>query len=381
MSSCACGRERDSGDVECGDCRALRELGLAAGASLDDVKSAYKTLVKVWHPDRFQGDLKLAQAAEKKLKAINTAFSYLTAKGYAGGGAKSRAGERSGTGKGSYAGAAGQSQAGQSQAGQGRPVGRAGVGAAQRRRGTGFGRGLLVRLLILAVVAGTGAFLIGIADSYVANDTRVGRYYVDLKTQVRSEFEAAWQRATGGTMGELAAKAKGIFWGGRRSAPAAVAVVSGQAATAETPTPGRVSSADAGGQTAMKKGEGPLQLRPYVTVGLTRDEVVSAQGEPTSSTDDRLMYGASELDLKDGRVVGWKIDARSPVRVKLWPEGPVDTTLRTFEVGSTKDEVLVVQGTPSSFTEDRFEYGSSVVYFREGRVVVWKEGSVRLKAE
>ena len=131
----------------------------------------------------------------------------------------------------------------------------------------------------------------------------------------------------------------------------------------------------------MKKGEGPLQLRPYVTVGLTRDEVVSAQGEPTSSTDDRLMYGASELDLKDGRVVGWKIDARSPVRVKLWPEGPVDTTLRTFEVGSTKDEVLVVQGTPSSFTEDRFEYGSSVVYFREGRVVVWKEGSVRLKAE
>jgi hypothetical protein len=114
---------------------------------------------------------------------------------------------------------------------------------------------------------------------------------------------------------------------------------------------------------------------------MTRDEVEEAQGAPTSTSDGKLMYGASELDLKDGHVVGWKIDARSQLRVKIWPEGPVDTSLRFFTNGSTKDEVLVVQGTPTSFTQDRFEYGSSVVYFREGRVVVWRSGSVRLRAE
>jgi hypothetical protein len=145
------------------------------------------------------------------------------------------------------------------------------------------------------------------------------------------------------------------------------------------------TAASASGEkhSAVKTPSAPLRLLPYVTLGLTRDEVISAQGEPTSSTNDKLMYNASELDLKDGKVVGWKIDPRSPLRVKLWPEGPVDTSLRVFTVGSTRDEVLVVEGTPTSFSQDRFDYGSSVVYFRDGRVVAWKNGrgSAPLRAE
>ena len=69
----------------CARCGALQELGLVAGASLDEVKAAYKMLVKVWHPDRFQSDQKLARSAEAKLKAINTAYSNLSAEGYKGG--------------------------------------------------------------------------------------------------------------------------------------------------------------------------------------------------------------------------------------------------------------------------------------------------------
>jgi len=34
--------------------------------------------------------------------------------------------------------------------------------------------------------------------------------------------------------------------------------------------------------------------------------------------------------------------------------------------------VLVVQGTPTAFTADRFSYGSSEVYFQNDRVVSWK---------
>jgi hypothetical protein len=126
-----------------------------------------------------------------------------------------------------------------------------------------------------------------------------------------------------------------------------------------------------------------MRLLPDVTLGLTRDEVIAAQGEPTSSTRDKLMYNESELDLKDGKVVGWKVDPRSPLRVKVWPEGPVDSSLRSFTVGSTKDEVLVVEGTPTSFSQDRFDYGRSAVYFRDGRVVAWKDGpgSVPLRTE
>ena len=110
--------------------------------------------------------------------------------------------------------------------------------------------------------------------------------------------------------------------------------------------------------------------------------VIAAQGEPTSSISDKLIYNESELDLKDGKVVGWKIDPRSPLRVKLWPEGPVDTGLRFFTVGSdARMRCWWCKGTPSSFSQDRFDYGSSAVYFsrRSGCCLEeWaRRGSVR----
>ena len=54
-------------------------LGLKLGASLDEVKDAYKDLVKVWHPDRFAHDPKLQQKAQEKLKEINEAYEKLKA--------------------------------------------------------------------------------------------------------------------------------------------------------------------------------------------------------------------------------------------------------------------------------------------------------------
>jgi hypothetical protein len=42
-----------------------------------------------------------------------------------------------------------------------------------------------------------------------------------------------------------------------------------------------------------------------------------------------------------------------------------------FTVDSTKGEVLVVQGPPSSFDKHVFSYGNSKVYFKDGRVTRW----------
>jgi len=52
-------------------------LGLTPGASQDAVKEAYRDMAKVWHPDRFAGDERLAQKAQDKLKQINTAYERL----------------------------------------------------------------------------------------------------------------------------------------------------------------------------------------------------------------------------------------------------------------------------------------------------------------
>ncbi len=49
-------------------------LGLQPEASIEEVKEAYKDLVKVWHPDRFTHDPKLQAKTQEKLKEINEAY-------------------------------------------------------------------------------------------------------------------------------------------------------------------------------------------------------------------------------------------------------------------------------------------------------------------
>lgn len=49
-------------------------LEIKTNASEQEVKQAYRDLVKVWHPDRFTHDIKLQKKAEEKLKEINEAY-------------------------------------------------------------------------------------------------------------------------------------------------------------------------------------------------------------------------------------------------------------------------------------------------------------------
>ena len=56
---------------------ALRLLHLEQGCSQDQLRRAYLDLVKVWHPDRFQGDAQLRAKAERTLQSINEAYALL----------------------------------------------------------------------------------------------------------------------------------------------------------------------------------------------------------------------------------------------------------------------------------------------------------------
>ena len=47
------------------------------GASMEELKTAYRDLVKVWHPDRFAGNPRLQRKAQEKLKEINLAYERL----------------------------------------------------------------------------------------------------------------------------------------------------------------------------------------------------------------------------------------------------------------------------------------------------------------
>ena len=52
-------------------------LGVRRGASEDEIKKAYRDLVKQYHPDRYKGN-PLENLAEEKMQEINEAYSTLT---------------------------------------------------------------------------------------------------------------------------------------------------------------------------------------------------------------------------------------------------------------------------------------------------------------
>ncbi|QNU65839.1 J domain-containing protein [Ruminiclostridium herbifermentans] len=55
-------------------------LGIKEGASEEEIKRAYRELVKKYHPDQYQ-DNPLSKLAEEKLREVNEAYEYLTGKG------------------------------------------------------------------------------------------------------------------------------------------------------------------------------------------------------------------------------------------------------------------------------------------------------------
>lgn len=60
--------------------RAYGILGLQTNASLAEVKQAYRTLVKKWHPDLFVNQPQLLKQAQEKMHLVNDAYTILSDK-------------------------------------------------------------------------------------------------------------------------------------------------------------------------------------------------------------------------------------------------------------------------------------------------------------
>ena len=78
MATCPCGNSILGSGGRCRRCDALQMLELGANATESEIKAQYHILVKVWHPDRFQKDKPMKDAAEAKLKNVNSAYMFLS---------------------------------------------------------------------------------------------------------------------------------------------------------------------------------------------------------------------------------------------------------------------------------------------------------------
>ena len=141
----------------------------------------------------------------------------------------------------------------------------------------------------------------------------------------------------------------------------------------------------------------------FFTLGSTQRDVKKVQGEPTSKSKDPLgtekwHYGAfskmaplvSKVEFKSGRVLAWS-NSNGDLKVRLVP-GPKVTSKPLLSLGSHKDDVVRLQGTPRSITAYRapsgmpggFEFwsfgGGSVHFSSSGRVIDWENnvGSIKV---
>jgi hypothetical protein len=364
MSSCVCGKPADTFGGQCDRCASLQVLCLGMNASAAEIESAYLILVKVWHPDRFLSDQKLRSAGEEKLKEINTAHEYLNSEPPI---------EKAGPFVPEPESVPKAEEAPKHEFVKPEPVDQESEEVRRvLKRYENRSRSQIFFKVAVAVGGVAVVALLGFAiDFFLSANPTTARPWEEVKAEVSRDLHSIglrlWASATDSvhaSKGEDALPPAPSA--AQESAPA-------RAPAAKVETPGKARPIIAANEAHGAK--------PYLTSGLTPMEVLSILGNPTSSSGEKMFYQGSEIDFRNGHVTGWRIDSKSPIRVKLWPDQPPVPGMAAFTVGSSKSDVIALQGTPTLFSDYEFGYGGSVVFFRNDHVVSWKEdpASVQLR--
>lgn len=359
-SLCACGALADTWGGMCDRCASLQSLGLANHATTEDVESAYVTLVKVWHPDRFVHDPQLQIEAEEKLKEINAAHEFLL---------MTPKQEPPRAAPPVKEPAIPEPRFDPSPAFEFEGEETEEVRRIMRRRQKSKTPALLLKIGFALGAAAIIALVWLAGDSFLSSNPVTTRSWNELKTEFKHDVAVHFESsATPQGQQPAAAPTPPL------SAP--------NADVSSTPPAGHPAKVAVTHDKLLQKVGEPRQgPKPYITAGLTPMEVLAALGKPTASTGEKMFYGNSEIDFKNGQVSGWKLDPAAPLRVKIWSDSPSAPGLTTFGVGSTKSDVIALQGTPTLFSDNEFGYDNSRVYFQNNRVVSWKQApaSVRLR--
>ncbi len=116
----------------------------------------------------------------------------------------------------------------------------------------------------------------------------------------------------------------------------------------------------------------PAGTDHHFTIGSSLGEVYSIQGLPSKTEGDIWHYGHSTVYFTKGTVSNWQSHPDNPLKAS---HSAPDTAIRHsfFSYGATKTEVRTAQGTPSRETETLWEYGTSKIYFKSGKVTGWHE--------
>ena len=306
-------------------------LGLKPGASREEIQQAYKDLVNVWHPDRFSHDPHLQIKAQDELKKINEAYECLQ-RGISEPAPPATPPPET-------------IRAASADAKMGVPTQRESAKLSQ----------WLWPIIGLVVMGAFAAKLI--LQQEATTPPPAPNPFNSYKTEIEKEKT------------RLPPKPFVSDDTAETLSPEIIIARKKKEAERWGDTPGQSTGGSAASPGAQKL--------TYITVGSGKDDVTRIQGRPNSASSNLFTYGSSHIYFENGQVIGWE-NSSPRLKVRLYPTARSHAS--TFTIGSTKDEVLSVQGTPDSFTDNDFSYGNSTVHFKDGRVTDWFEHDVTLKA-
>ncbi len=370
----------------------FRLLGLEPGAKASEVRQAYRTLVKQWHPDRHQSKPYEARAyAENKFREIDEAYRRISASRKKTPPLADRRDRRAaGPGTGPPAAQ--------------RPTTKADATLAARVRAAvdirAFSRAkIVVPVLLLAAAVFILTQLPSFFPDHPADTETPGPPAVEHLPEAKEPNSPKPPEANGPQSStDLTAtpspvlppallqpqpQAPSDFFTVGSTASEVLAIqgtpsrVQGQTWTYGLSEVqfrnGRVSkfnNFDGSLRVQMQPGVSEDRVPPaYITIGSNEEEVLLVQGTPTRIEGNKWFYGFSELVFKHGRVVEYD-NYFGSLKISLLPSslsGP-ESAGDSFTVGSTPDEVLAVQGTPTAVHGDRWSFDFAVVIFRDGKV-------------
>jgi hypothetical protein len=120
----------------------------------------------------------------------------------------------------------------------------------------------------------------------------------------------------------------------------------------------------------------------YFTIGSTKSEVQALQGTPSSIIEDTWFYDASQITFANDRVIGYSNNSGN-LHMKLLPKtnGAHIRARGYFAIGSTKDEVIALQGTPNAVIGNIWTYDLSEIKFYNEKVISYSNVSKNLKVK
>ena len=361
----------------------LEVLGISPDASLNEVKQAHRDLASVWHPDRFPDNPRLRDKATEELKEINVAYETLIKYHEAHGGFSAPADD---AGEAPAYDGAETAERTPHQGENASPT--SGDGEEPTGKSWLARHAVLISVLIAICLVG----VIYMVQARKRVDFRgIPTHPTPYQATVVESGPAPGQAAKPAPPGKIPSAREGAT---QKPAPQgnqhfSLGSSREQVLAAQGPPQQAGESRWAYGSSYVDFTRGqvsgwlssslsPLHVRidparetgaDSFTLGSSRDRVAAAQGTPTQVSKSRWTYGFSYVDFEKGKVKSWYSSSMDPLNVAMKPSQEPDGDY--FTVGSTKDEVLAIQGTPTKLTETRWGYGYSYVDFERGRVARW----------